>query len=178
MTDATTSADALAKQNQIANQITTLCESIKKGLVDSTKSLFKGDKDSLTNLGTMLANGTFLSVDKLANELDLQDQVAKIVYWEVTLNYWNATKSRVAIIASNAPCSAQNPLKLVDPGVQQQTWACINDQLFYLVLLGSIDPCVEDSCPQPQYYAPDGINDLAKFGKLERGDFISGCVSP
>ena len=142
----------------------------------------------------MMENGTFLSIgdqassittqsaSTQASSMDLETNVGRIIYWEVALNYWKATSSYPGIIASGQPCSAQNPLKIVDPGVQEATWSCINNQLFYLVMPGMVDPCsgrsgegegFSDGCPMASYFAPDGISDLGAFN-LTRDDFLVG----
>lgn len=100
----------------------------------------------------------------------------------MALNYWKANNVYPGIIASGQDCSAQNPLTTVDAKVQEATYACIDNELYYLVMPGETDPDTGsgdeavDSTPQYDYGAPDEIDDLG-FLNLTRADFLTGYAS-
>jgi len=186
-----------------------MSEKMKDGLTNTAKQLFSAEHTDLLN--GMIQNGNFLysggsltsipppnSDSTQVTSNDLQKYVKRTLYWEVVLNYWKNSLIYPVIVASGADCSSHDPLKLVRGDVQQQTWACIDNELFYLVVppgscaltkkrqgpgfipintgpgSSTSSTISTSSCPVESFTAPNGINQLELDFYLTRADFITG----
>jgi hypothetical protein len=169
--------------------LSTAADQIRSSVTSLNDAMFKGDDNSIQVLSHLLGNGSFLSSNAVNNTNDAANMVTKAMVYNAIFAYWDAIKLRPVVVDANAACDGPlNPLDqtVVPVDVQQQSWTCIDNSLYYLLGHHSHDPCLDNSsdgegvssCPVVVIDVVEHANGMGDWvAPLTRDDFIIGAVA-
>ncbi|KGO58768.1 Glycoside hydrolase, superfamily [Penicillium expansum] len=157
-------------------------------------TLFNGSETSITLLTTLISDGKLIEGSGGAPSVgyqvsdstssDVEAFIGKAFFGYSIPTLWTISGSAAFVIDSGYPCSAQNPLTdYMTASTQESTYACYNDNLYYLVYPdGTEDGCSdqhEEKCVKKYFTAPPGLDTLSSttWGGITLSELIEGSVN-